>query len=85
MRELIKILQGYQLDALHNGATCSLETTCLDSSVTEVKVKVYYSNVIGSDFIDNRTFTATFGSGDEKQSNDAKLKALNQFLYSISK
>ena len=85
MRELIKILQEYQLDALRNGATCSLETACLDSNLTEVKIKVYYSNVIGGDFIDNRTFTATFGSEDGKLSNDAKLKALNQFIYSISK
>ena len=85
MEELIKILQSYQIDALHNGATCSLETAYLDATATEVKVKVFYSDVVGNEFVDNRTFTATFSSSDKKESNDAKLKALNKFIYSISK
>lgn len=85
MEELIKILQEYQLDALRYGATCTLNTNYVNTTLTEVTFQVFYSEVVGTDFVDHRDFRAAFSSTDEKESKDAKLKALNKFIYSISK
>lgn len=85
MEKLIKILQGYQLDALRYGAACTLNTNYFGPAMAEVTIQVSYSEAVGTDFVDHRDFRTAFSSTDEKESKEAKLKALNKFIYSISK
>ena len=79
MKEVIKQLQEYQLDAVQKGISYDLDINIQDASVSSAEVKMYYT-VVG-EVLDNRNFRTCISADDKFKS--FKLKRIEKFINNI--
>ena len=79
MKDVIKKLQEYQLDAVQKGISYDLDINIMEANVSSVEVKMYYT-VVG-EVMDNRNFRTSISADDKFQS--FKLKRIEKFIQNI--
>jgi len=79
MKDVIKQLQEYQLDAAQKGISYDLEINVQDSSITSVTVKMYHSDV--GEVLDYRSFNTSISVDDKFRS--FKLKRIEKFIKNV--
>ena len=79
MKDVIKQLQEYQLDAAQKGISYDLEINVQNSNITSVTVKMYHSDV--GEVLDHRIFNTSISVDDKFRS--FKLKRIEKFIKNV--
>ena len=79
MKEVIRQLQEYQLDAVQKGISYDLDINVHDMDISSVEVKMYYT-VVG-EVLDSRNFSTSISADDKFRS--YKLKRVEKFIQNV--
>ena len=84
MKETLKSIQAYQVDALENGISLAAECYIPDgeNSTQTIQVDIRYSESTG-DIKEQRFFHTTFSSEDLPEVTEQKLNCVNQIISQI--
>lgn len=79
MKDVIKRLQDFQLIATDKGISYDLDVNMMDTDVSSVEVKMYYT--VAGEILDNRNFRTSISADDRFTS--FKLKRIEKFINNV--
>lgn len=79
MKDIIKQLQEYQIEAVQKGISYILDVNVVDANVSSVEVSMYHSDI--GEVLDYHNFRTSISADDKFTS--YKLKRIEKFIKNV--